>query len=102
MCYTAIMHFSGNFSKIQFILSNQFFNSVNLIQNNKVLDRRSLDFGKNIGEVSIVVIQFRTQVIGEFNFYRMIGMVNQFDDHNFDFFNQDASFIINQFQSRPA
>ncbi len=48
MCHTAVIQFPCNFSKCQFISSDQLLGSFNLLQDNKILNCGVGRFRKNI------------------------------------------------------
>ena len=63
MGYAAIVKLPRNFSKIKFIALNQFFYSVDFMEDYKMFNSRALDFRKGIGKIGIVAVQFRAEVI---------------------------------------
>src|SRR5664279_5442235 len=52
----AIMHLISNFSKVQFIINQQFFYPLNFVSNHKMFNSSTLNFGKKIGEISIIML----------------------------------------------
>ena len=56
MRHTAVVEFISDFSEIKLIIYEQFFYSFDLVNYDKMFNSGSLHFGKQIGEVSIVVI----------------------------------------------
>ena len=56
MGHAAIMELIGNFGERKPVIDHQFFHPFDLMFDNEVLDGRTLDFGKQIGKIRVIMI----------------------------------------------
>jgi len=62
MGYTAVLHFVGNLSKVQFIIKDKLLYLLNFMADNELLNGNAFYFRENIGKISVIVIKLLTDV----------------------------------------
>jgi putative cell wall-binding protein len=80
MSHTVVMQFIGNFGKVKLIIYQQFFYLFYFIGQVILLNGSSLNFGKKIKKVCVIVIEFLAQVIGKVCFDLIFIIVNQLNN----------------------
>ena len=99
MGQTAVMQSVSNFGKRELIINEQFFNLFYLMVQVKFLDGHPFHFRKNVCKVGVIVEEFFGQIIRKVDFDLFIGIMNQLNDNDFDFFNQDV--FLSSINSSP-
>ena len=56
----AVMHFKGYFGKIQLVIKEQFLDPFDLMLYQEFFNGMALGFGKDIGQIGIIVVQLLT------------------------------------------
>ena len=62
MCDTAVVQFERDFGQRKFVVDKKFLNPFNFVGNKEFLDGCALYFGKEIGEIGVIVLQLFRQV----------------------------------------
>src|SRR5664279_2422230 len=65
----------------------------------KLLDSCPLNFGKEIGQIGVIVIEFFAQVIGKVYFDLFVIVMDKLNDEGFYFLNKYFFIIIHQFKT---
>jgi hypothetical protein len=60
MGYTAVVHFMSDFSEVQLVIDDQFFDPLDFMKNDEMLNGDTFCFGKQLGHEMIVFFQFVT------------------------------------------
>ena len=64
----------------------------------KLFNSNPFDLGKKACKVCVIVIEFFAQVIRQIYFDLFLIIMDEFNDNRLNFLNQNAFFIIHQFQ----
>ena len=88
------MKLPGNFGKIEFIVNKEFFYLFYFIGKVKLFNGGPFNFGKKIGKICVIMIEFFAQVIRKIYFDLFIIIMDQFNNDSFNFFYQDLFIIL--------
>ena len=91
----AVVQLPGYLGKVKVVKPDEFFDPFYFMPDDELFDGNSLHLREQIGEVSIVKIQFFAQVFGKVYLqWVCIGKMHHLDNYIFYFFHQDAFLVI--------
>src|SRR5690349_3446390 len=98
MSNAAVMKFVRYFRKIQFIVKEQLFDLLDLVDNNVLLNGGSFYLGEDVRKVGVVISQLLGNQVGVVRVWYLVGIVNHLGDHILDLLDDYAALVFHQFQ----
>src|SRR4051794_8866518 len=93
------MKLKGNLREREFIIEQQLLYSLDLMLDNQVFDRRTLDLRKKIRKVCIIVVELFCEVVGEINLQAFVQIMDGFNDDVLDPLDQNRFLIVHELET---
>ena len=99
MAHAAVMQLIGNLRQVKLVIEQELLDFFNFLRDKVLLYGNASYLRKYIGQVSVIVIQFFTEVFRMFYFGQFVRIMDKLYDGDFNFFDEDAFPVVQQLQS---
>src|SRR6185436_19012431 len=99
MSHAAVLHKFSYFRQAELIINDQLLYSFNFVNDNKMLNRCSFNFREKVRDISIIKIEFLTDINGVIHFRKFIRIMNHFNNYRFYFLDKNAFLVLHEHET---